>query len=164
MDTRKPLEQQRPGTSTHDAATPEALIEFMSTGWVDEPLRVSSIPNSGAFQERRAQLSRAFRGETLVIPAGVERVRANDTNFRFRPSSDFAYLAGGAAEPDSLLILEPRGERHFGWDAWFQPSGSAKTFAEMTSAEKDEVSHRGRAYRQLASHLARENGRLAGRK
>lgn len=56
------------------------------------------------------------------------------------------------------ILVQPRGQRHFGWDAWFQPRGSAKTFAEMTDAEKDEISHRGRAYRLLAEHL-----RKAGR-
>ncbi len=51
------------------------------------------------------------------------------------------------------VLVDPRGERHFGWDAWFQPHGSKKTFAEMTDDEKDAVSHRGHAYRQLAEHL-----------
>lgn len=52
------------------------------------------------------------------------------------------------------ILVQPRGERHFGWDAWFKPAGSDKTFAEMTTDEKDAVSHRGRAYRKLAEHLA----------
>jgi XTP/dITP diphosphohydrolase len=55
------------------------------------------------------------------------------------------------------ILVQPRGERHFGWDAWFVPRGSQKTFAEMTPEEKDVVSHRGAAYRSLAAHLASEN-------
>lgn len=54
------------------------------------------------------------------------------------------------------ILVKPRGERTFGWDAWFQPQGSKKTFAELTPAEKDAVSHRGHAYRKLAEHLAKE--------
>ena len=54
------------------------------------------------------------------------------------------------------ILVEPRGEANFGWDAWFQPRGSRKTFAEMTPEEKDEVSHRGAAYRQLAAYLKAE--------
>lgn len=54
------------------------------------------------------------------------------------------------------ILVKPRGERHFGWDAWFQPKGTDKTFAEMTEAEKDELSHRGRAYRKLREHLQSE--------
>jgi XTP/dITP diphosphohydrolase len=59
-------------------------------------------------------------------------------------------------ETTGEILVQPRGERHFGWDAWFKPAGSAKTFAELTTAEKDEVSHRGRAYRKLSEHLAGE--------
>jgi inosine triphosphate pyrophosphatase len=54
------------------------------------------------------------------------------------------------------ILVEPRGERHFGWDAWFQPDGTKKTFAEMADEEKDAVSHRGKAYRKLAEHLKSE--------
>jgi non-canonical purine NTP pyrophosphatase (RdgB/HAM1 family) len=53
------------------------------------------------------------------------------------------------------ILVTPRGQRHFGWDAWFQPAGQPKTFAEMTDDEKDALSHRGRAYRKLAEHLAK---------
>lgn len=54
------------------------------------------------------------------------------------------------------ILVQPRGERDFGWDAWFQPRDSHKTFAEMTDEEKDAVSHRGRAYRMLGEHLRKE--------
>ena len=52
------------------------------------------------------------------------------------------------------VLVEPRGARKFGWDAWFEPRGFKKTFAEMSPEEKDRVSHRGHAYRKLAEHLA----------
>ncbi len=58
-------------------------------------------------------------------------------------------------ETNGEIVAEPRGAGQFGWDAWFQPHGSAKTFAEMTPEEKDSVSHRGKAYRQLAESLRR---------
>ena len=62
------------------------------------------------------------------------------------------------------VLVQPRGEEKFGWDPWFQPHGSNKTFAEMTSEEKDQLSHRGHAYRQLAEHLKSEqSARSAGR-
>ena len=62
------------------------------------------------------------------------------------------------------ILVDPRGERHFGWDAWFQPRGSTKTFAEMTDSEKDAVSHRGIAYRKLSEHLHREGFATAGQR
>jgi non-canonical purine NTP pyrophosphatase (RdgB/HAM1 family) len=61
------------------------------------------------------------------------------------------------------VLVEPRGTQQFGWDPWFQPRGSNKTFAEMTPEEKDRVSHRGHAYRMLAEHLKEEGARSPGR-
>ncbi|MEO6259080.1 MAG: non-canonical purine NTP pyrophosphatase [Thermoanaerobaculia bacterium] len=54
------------------------------------------------------------------------------------------------------ILVEPRGETVFGWDAWFQPAGGDQTFAEMSDDQKDAVSHRGEAYRKLAAHLLTE--------
>ncbi len=65
-------------------------------------------------------------------------------------------------ETPGEILVQPRGERQFGWDAWFLPAGSTKTFAEMSDAEKDAVSHRGKAYRKLAEHLASENRSVRG--
>jgi inosine triphosphate pyrophosphatase len=67
-------------------------------------------------------------------------------------------------ETTGQVLVAPRGEQHFGWDAWFQPEGSAKTFAEMDAEEKDKVSHRGKAYRKLAAYLKEETARPAGRR
>jgi non-canonical purine NTP pyrophosphatase (RdgB/HAM1 family) len=61
------------------------------------------------------------------------------------------------------VLVEPRGTQNFGWDPWFQPRGSTKTFAEMTAEEKDRISHRGDAYRKLAAHLEKEAARSSGR-
>lgn len=61
------------------------------------------------------------------------------------------------------VLVEPRGEKKFGWDAWFEPRGLKKTFAEMSPEEKDHVSHRGEAYRKLAAHLASEAATSSGR-
>ncbi len=54
------------------------------------------------------------------------------------------------------ILVQPRGDQNFGWDAWFVADGSDKTFAEMQPAEKDRVSHRGHAYRALKERLANE--------
>lgn len=59
-------------------------------------------------------------------------------------------------ETEGEVLVDPRGERHFGWDAWFQPKGAQKTYAEMADAEKDAVSHRGKAYRALGEYLRGE--------
>jgi XTP/dITP diphosphohydrolase len=51
---------------------------------------------------------------------------------------------------DGALIREPRGTNGFGYDPVFVPAGDTRTTAEMTPAEKDAISHRGRAFRALA--------------
>lgn len=56
-------------------------------------------------------------------------------------------LALGRVE--GLLVDPPRGAGGFGYDPMFQPDGHTQTFAEMAVAEKQALSHRGRAFRQL---------------
>jgi XTP/dITP diphosphohydrolase len=48
---------------------------------------------------------------------------------------------------DGVILLEPAGENGFGYDPLFRPDGETRSFAEMTSEEKNAVSHRGRAVR-----------------
>jgi XTP/dITP diphosphohydrolase len=48
------------------------------------------------------------------------------------------------------LIRSPRGEGGFGYDPIFVPDGETRTSAEMAPAEKDAISHRGKAFRALA--------------
>ncbi len=45
------------------------------------------------------------------------------------------------------------GHEGFGYDPIFLPEGHSKTFAEMTSSEKNKISHRARAFRQLIQFL-----------
>lgn len=52
------------------------------------------------------------------------------------------------------LVLEPAGERGFGWDPVFVPDGRARTVAQLAQADKDRIGHRGRAWRQLVAALA----------
>jgi Xaa-Pro aminopeptidase len=98
--------------ASHDFVPPQALIDFMSRDWIDRPVARERHPETGRFAERRKALSAAYPGTYLIVPSGRERVRANDTAFRFRPSSDFAYLAGGDGEPGAALVLEPQGAAH----------------------------------------------------
>lgn len=51
------------------------------------------------------------------------------------------------------IAREPRGADRFDWDRIFIPEGRSKTFAEMTLAEKNRISHRMKAFAQLKKHL-----------
>ncbi|MGQ0572898.1 MAG: RdgB/HAM1 family non-canonical purine NTP pyrophosphatase [Pseudonocardia sp.] len=51
------------------------------------------------------------------------------------------------------LVRAPRGAGGFGYDPIFVPDGDVRTSAELSAAEKDALSHRGRAMRALLPHL-----------
>ncbi len=52
------------------------------------------------------------------------------------------------------LVREPRGHNGFGYDPIFVPEGDTRTSAELSTEEKDAISHRGQALRALAAVLA----------
>jgi XTP/dITP diphosphohydrolase len=56
---------------------------------------------------------------------------------------------------EGRLAVEPRGSGGFGYDPAFVPDDydDGRTMAELTPAEKDAISHRGRAARELARRL-----------
>jgi XTP/dITP diphosphohydrolase len=89
--------------------------------------QLSDVPD-----ERRG--AHFFCAAALVLPSGREQVSEGT-------------LRGH-------LIREPRGSNGFGYDPIFVPEGDDRTTAEMTPAEKDAISHRGRALRGLVPVIA----------
>jgi len=59
----------------------------------------------------------------------------------------FGYVAG-------RIGTEPRGRKGFGYDPVFYPEGCDRTFAEMSNAEKNAISHRGKAIRELQKYVS----------
>ena len=59
---------------------------------------------------------------------------------------------------DGALTFAPRGDGGFGYDPIFVPDGLTVTTAEMTPEGKDEISHRGRAFRALVPVITTELG------
>lgn len=57
----------------------------------------------------------------------------------------------GIAEGE--ITNSPSGEGGFGYDPIFQPFGFDRTFASLSLAEKNEISHRGKAIRALLNFL-----------
>ena len=58
----------------------------------------------------------------------------------------------GTAEGE--IAEEIRGEGGFGYDPIFEFEGTGKTFAELSTEEKNKISHRGRAFRKLLDYLS----------
>ncbi|MCW3158178.1 RdgB/HAM1 family non-canonical purine NTP pyrophosphatase [Micropruina sonneratiae] len=58
------------------------------------------------------------------------------------------------ATMEGHLVSEPRGGNGFGYDPIFVADGNSRTNAELTPAEKDAISHRGKAVRAMLAWLA----------
>ncbi len=59
-------------------------------------------------------------------------------------------------EVQGVITREKSGTGGFGYDPVFMPSGYDKTFAALSMAEKNQISHRGIAVRKLVSFLLGE--------
>ena len=93
-------------------------------------LALQDVPEAGRTARFRCVM-------VLIDDAGVETV------------------ATGACE--GRIGFEPRGEGGFGYDPLFLPNATpGKTMAELTVAEKNRISHRGAALRDLRARLAGE--------
>jgi len=69
-----------------------------------------------------------------------------------------AYIAVGLeittrGETAGTIVQSPRGTGGFGYDPYFLSSELGRTFGETSAAEKQSVSHRGRAFRALLSRI-----------
>ena len=88
----------------------------MKHGWAESNLEgiTSDDVITHCFQRRKV-LSAAFPGIRLVLPSGNYKVRSNDSDYRLRPHSVFAYYSGVQgveATADAVLVMEPVGDSH----------------------------------------------------
>ncbi|HEX3929245.1 MAG TPA: aminopeptidase P family protein [Nocardioides sp.] len=106
-------------TEAHDPAVPPAYSAFMRQGWGDRELDLPRHPIAPYAAARRQRLAEAFPGERLVLPAGTFKVRAYDTDYRFRSDTAHTYFCGNQTS-DAVLVIEdgesvlyarPRSER-----------------------------------------------------
>ena len=95
---------------------------------------------------------KAVGAEGLARTAiSLGEVRAAARCFLLYKDGDQEVVSEGRTE--GSLVLPGRGTQGFGWDPVFLPDGSRHTFAELTGHEKDAVSHRGKAWREMVGQL-----------
>jgi XTP/dITP diphosphohydrolase len=108
--------------------------------------------------------SARYAGEEASYADNVEKLLVtmrdvSDRAARFRTVAivvfpdDSELVAEGVTE--GSIASSPVGDGGFGYDSVFYPVGSTRTYAELSAQEKHAISHRGKAFRQLASRLHR---------
>lgn len=126
----------------HDQAPSEQFAQFMKSGWAQTdrtdlaPLEVVTYAYS-----RRQILSAAFPGVRIIIKAGGYKVRANDTDYNYRPDSAFVYYSGvqgSDATADAVLVLEPNGDSHLTY-LYMNPRSTRDTDAFYRDAKYGEL-------------------------
>lgn len=96
---------------------------------------------------------------TELKPEGLVRMLAGFENKNANAVCSVGYCAGPGEKPVVFTakvhgkIVDPRGPQNFGWDCIFQPDNYDQTYSEMDKALKNQISHRGKAFRVLKQHL-----------
>ena len=85
-----------------------------------------------------------------LVPTYERTARYRCVAVLVTPGGD-EWRADGTVE--GRLIVEPRGDGGFGYDPIFIAEGESRTMSELTSSEKDRISHRGKAFRGLVDRL-----------
>jgi XTP/dITP diphosphohydrolase len=142
------------------ALDPSEIVEFKARAAYERLARPVLVEDSGLG-------IRAWNGfpgalvKWLEKSAGLEALARMLDSFPDRTATAvcaIAYCDGGEVlvargETRGTIARSPRGSNGFGWDVLFVPEGSEKTFAEMSGTEKDRVSHRRRAWDDMAGRL-----------
>jgi Xaa-Pro aminopeptidase len=120
-------------TEPHDQPVPEAYAAFMGEGWGDRELHLPRHSVADWSARRRTTLAETFPGERLVVPAGKYKVRANDTDYRFRADTAHVHLTGNQTS-DAVLVIE---------------DGESVLYARPRSSRRTDEFFRDRRYGEL---------------
>lgn len=156
-----PAELPETGDSLESNALEKARFVFERCGIPsladDSGLEVYTL--GGAPGVRSARFAGPAKDPQANMKLLMEKLEGrNDRRARFRTvlalvTAEGEFLFEGVVE--GRIAEAPRGAGGFGYDPVFVPEHHDKTFAEMDAAEKNVISHRGRAIRLLVDHLAR---------
>lgn len=98
-------------------------------------------------QANNAELLRRLQG----APEAKRRARYRCVLVFIRADGAFPEIFEGST--NGTILTEPRGSGGFGYDPLFLSDDLGKSFGEATGAEKDAISHRGRALVKLLEAL-----------
>ncbi len=121
----------------------------------DTGLEVAALGGApGVHSARYATDGHDFAANNRLLLRNLEGVA--DRRARFR--TVVALILGGEEHlfegiVEGRIIDHEAGHEGFGYDPLFIPDGCEKTFAQMSAAEKNAISHRARAVARLAAFL-----------
>jgi len=125
----------------------------------DTGLEVDALNGAPGVRSARFAGEQATDAENrALLIAKLDGVTNRSARFRtvvalVSSKGDIHFVGGECA---GTIAESERGDSGFGYDSLFIPAdGDGRTFAEMSGAEKDAVSHRGRALIQVPELLAR---------
>jgi XTP/dITP diphosphohydrolase len=111
----------------------------------------------GVHSARWAGPGRDFGHAMALVERRLEEQEADDFAAWFVCALAVAWPKGPVTvvegRVDGTLSFPARGDRGFGYDPIFVPTGGRQTFGEMDPAEKDAISHRTRAFEALKAAL-----------
>jgi len=155
-------EVEETGKSFEENALKKAkeIAKYVKT-WVladDSGLEVDALGGApGVYSARYAgpgatdeENLRKLLKEMENLPPGKRRARFRAVIALATPCGDTLTFSG---QVEGTIGTEPRGDKGFGYDPVFYPSGHARTFAEMEAWEKDSMSHRGEALSKLGAYF-----------
>jgi len=124
----------------------------------DTGLEVDALDGApGAHAARFAGPQASYADNVRLLLARLEGVEPARRGARFRTLCVAVFPDGsrivGEGVLEGRISREPRGTQGFGYDPVFELPERGRTLAEMTAAEKNALSHRGRAARALADAL-----------
>jgi XTP/dITP diphosphohydrolase len=148
------------GDSLEENARLKATVVAEVTGLPavadDTGLEVDALSGApGVFSARYAGEGASDEENVAKLLAALEGV--TDRTARFRTAAVVVFPDGrsisAAGAVEGRISTRRQGDAGFGYDPLFIPDGEARSLAELSSQEKHALSHRGRAFRALATAL-----------
>jgi XTP/dITP diphosphohydrolase len=149
------------GATFEDNAIAKARDAFQATGLPvvadDSGLEVTALNGMpGVLSARWSGRHGDDAANTALLLAQIRDVPDERRGAAFVSACALVSAAGEVVvrgEWPGRIVRTPRGDGGFGYDPVFLPTGSDRTAAELDPAEKDAVSHRGRALALLVPAL-----------
>lgn len=142
------------GKALHYSRSSEEIIFADDSGLVVPSLDGAPGVHSARYAGENASDAKRIRkllGEMRGLKGDNRRAQFVCVIAAARAGQMLAVMSDSA---EGVIAVGPRGHEGFGYDPIFYFTARGKTFAELREAEKNEVSHRGKAFRKLLAAVS----------